>query len=68
MNWLVRFAAGVWDFIVGDDWTIALGIAVSIGVTAAVAALSLAAWWVMPVCVPVVLLISLRRERRRVGG
>jgi hypothetical protein len=55
----------VWDFVVGDDWLVALGVAVAIAVTALVADSAVAAWWVLPVAVVVLLLDSLRRAARR---
>ncbi|MBV9006614.1 MAG: hypothetical protein JOZ98_10615 [Solirubrobacterales bacterium] len=57
-------AVAVWDFIVGDDWVTALGVVAALGVTAVVAATGAAAWWVMPVAVIALLLLSLRRAAR----
>jgi hypothetical protein len=42
---LLRFS---WDFVVGDDWRIALGVVLAFAVTAAVAGAGLAAWWIPP--------------------
>jgi hypothetical protein len=53
-----------WDFVVGDDWLAALGVAIAIGATAALAAEHVAAWWTLPVAVLVVLYASLRRATR----
>jgi hypothetical protein len=55
----------VWEFFVGDDWRIAVGVILALGITALVAALDAAAWWVMPVAVPLLLGLSLRRAARR---
>jgi hypothetical protein len=54
-------ALAVWDFIVGDDWRTAVGVAVAIAVTAVIATSSIAAWWVLPVSVLAILGLSLRR-------
>jgi hypothetical protein len=54
-------ALAIWGFVVGDDWRTALGVALALGVTAIVAGLGIAAWWVMPVVVPLLLWLSLRR-------
>jgi hypothetical protein len=54
----------VFQFIVGDDWRTALGVVLGLGLTALVAALNVAAWWVMPVAVPTILALSLRRASR----
>jgi hypothetical protein len=50
-----------WDFVVGDDWRSAAGVVLAIGVTAALAAAGVAAWWVMPLAALGVLYLSLRR-------
>jgi hypothetical protein len=56
-----RFARFWWDFVVGDDWRVAAGIAVALGLTALLATTSVPAWWVLPAAVAVVLWVSLRR-------
>lgn len=61
MNALPR---AIWEFVVGDDWRLALGVAAVLGATAILAAFDLAAWWVAPVLVPVLLFDSLRRALR----
>jgi len=61
MKYLVSFGRFWWDFVVGDDWRVAALVIVAIGVTAAVAASDIAAWWVMPLAVVLVLALSLRR-------
>ena len=59
-----RFAAFWWDFIVGDDWRVAVGIALALGLTAALATTWASAWIVMPLAVAAVLWMSLRRVAR----
>jgi hypothetical protein len=59
-----RFAKFWWDFVVGDDWRVAAGIAVAFGLTALLAATSIPAWWVLPLGVATVLWLSLRRVAR----
>ena len=59
---LARFAYG---FIFGDDWLIAAGVAVAIGLTALLADGGVAAWWVMPLAVITLLVGSVRRGSRR---
>jgi hypothetical protein len=56
-----RFALFWWDFIVGDDWFVAVGIAVAFALTALLAATSVPAWWLLPLAVAAVLWVSLRR-------
>jgi hypothetical protein len=43
-----RIALAVWDFVVGDDWRLALAAVVAIGLTAVVCALGASAWWLAP--------------------
>jgi hypothetical protein len=62
---LKRAALAVWDFVVGDDWRVAIGVAVAIAVTGLVADSTVAAWWVLPVAVVLLLTDSLRRAIRR---
>jgi len=50
-----------WDFVVGDDWRLAAGIAASIGATAVLAAAGIAAWWLLPLAVVVLLAVSVSR-------
>jgi hypothetical protein len=58
-----RAALAVWDFMVGDDWRLALAAVAAIGLTAAVCALGLDAWWLAPVIALAALRWSLRRSR-----
>ena len=34
-----------WDFVIGDDWRVAVLVAVAIGATAALVAAGVTAWW-----------------------
>ena len=61
MSAIRRAALSVWDFIVGDDWISAAGVVVGIGATAGLAAAGIAAWWVLPAAVVLILAVSLRR-------
>jgi len=56
-----RFGLFWWDFIVGDDWRVAVGIAIALGVTALLATTWTGAWIVLPLAVAAVLGLSLRR-------
>jgi hypothetical protein len=56
-----RFALFWWDFIVGDDWRVAAGIAAALGLTAALATTWTTAWIVLPLAVAAVLWLSLLR-------
>jgi hypothetical protein len=65
MNWLLRAAWAVWDFVVGDDWVTAVGVVAALGLTALIAAAGGAAWWVMPAAVIALFGLSVRRAARR---
>jgi hypothetical protein len=56
-----RFGHFWWDFVVGDDWRVAVGIALALGVTAILATAWASAWIVLPLAVAAVLWMSLRR-------
>jgi hypothetical protein len=64
---LARVATAVWQFVVGDDWRLALGVAISIGAVALLVELSVNAWWLLPVAVPTLLWISVSRAAGRRG-
>lgn len=51
----------VWDFVVGDDWRLAVGVAVGLAVTALVASSGGVAWWLLPVFTGTLLTISVWR-------
>jgi hypothetical protein len=52
-----------YDFIVGDDWRIAVGVVAALALTAVLAHHGVAVWWLMPAAVVAILLGSLRRAR-----
>jgi hypothetical protein len=58
-----RVAAAVWDFVVGDDWRLALAAVLAIGLTALVCALGLSAWWLAPLVALAALRWSIRGVR-----
>jgi hypothetical protein len=62
---LRAFLAFWYDFVVGDDWVIALGVVVALFLTYAVSQTAIPAWWLMPAAVGALLPISLRRLTRR---
>lgn len=59
-----RFAAFWWNFLVGDDWRVAVGILAAFAVTALLALSPVPAWWLLPLAVAFVLWQSLRRAAR----
>jgi hypothetical protein len=56
-----RFGLFWWDFVVGDDWRVAVGITIALGLTALLATTSAPAWIVLPLAVAAVLWVSVRR-------
>ena len=64
MKRLEAFGRFWWDFVIGDDWLVAVLVAVAIGATAALAHSGVNAWWLMPVAALFVLWLSLRRAIR----
>jgi len=53
-----------WNFIVGDDWRVAAGLAVALGLTALLAHRGVNAWWLLPAAVAALLWDALRREAK----
>jgi hypothetical protein len=65
VKWIRSFLMFWYDFVVGDDWRVAVGVAVALGATAAlVHGADVNAWWLLPAAVVVLLALSLRRAVR----
>jgi hypothetical protein len=62
---LRSFAAFWYDFVVGDDWRVAVGVVAALVFTWLVGRTGAAAWWVAPLCVAVILPLSLWRVARQ---
>jgi hypothetical protein len=54
-----------WNFIVGDDWRVAAGIAFALGVTSLFTHGGIDAWWLLPLAIALVLIDSLWRATHR---
>jgi len=61
---LRAFLAFWYDFVVGDDWLVAAGVVLALGLTYALARSTASAWVVLPVAVVVLLPLSLWRAAR----
>jgi hypothetical protein len=61
---LRAFARFWYDFVVGDDWRVAAGVTIALLVTYGVSRTSIAAWWILPVAVILLLTLSVRRAVR----
>ena len=54
----------LWDFVIGDDWRIAVAVVLALALTAIVAGAGITAWWILPVFVAATLSVSLWRVAR----
>jgi hypothetical protein len=50
--------AFLWDFVIGDDWRIAVGVAAALILTLILSDNGTAAWWLLPIVVGVMLTVS----------
>ncbi len=65
MSRVEAFLRFLWDFVVGDDWRVAVGVAATIAITAVVSDAGVAAWWILPVAVAGLLSVSVLTAARR---
>ena len=61
MRYIVNFLRFWYDFIVGDDWMVAVGVVAALILTIALARVGALAWIIMPAAVAIVLTVSLWR-------
>jgi len=64
MRYIRGFARFWWDFIIGDDWRVAAGIALALAVTKLLTSNGTNAWWLLPAAVAVLLVATVRRGAR----
>ena len=55
----------LYEFIVGDDWTVAVAVLAGLVVTAVLNANHIVAWWLMPIVAIVMTGVSIRRLHPR---
>ena len=67
MRHIRSFSRFWWNFIVGDDWRVAAGVALTLGLTAILTHTGTNAWWLLPAAVALVLGLSVRRAARGKG-
>jgi hypothetical protein len=65
MRRIKAFGMFWYDFIIGDDWRIALSVVAGLIVTYFVAKTSVPAWWILPVVLAIGLPASLVLATRR---
>jgi hypothetical protein len=61
---LKAFGLFWYDFVIGDDWTVAAGVVIALAVVALVSRASVPAWWILPVAVAILLPMSVWRVTR----
>ncbi len=61
---LRAFGAFWYDFVIGDDWVIAAGIVLALVGTYLLHKAGVAAWWLLPLFVVILLPVSLWRATR----
>ena len=64
MRRLKAFGLFWYDFVIGDDWRIAVGLVAALGLTAILVSLSISAWWLLPLAVIALLAESVLRAAR----
>jgi hypothetical protein len=63
---LRAFGAFWYDFVIGDDWRVAVGVVLAIALTWVLSqTTSIPVWWVLPIAVVVLLPYSLLRAVRK---
>jgi hypothetical protein len=68
MTRLRAFARFWYDFIVGDDWRVAVDVGLAIGLTAVLSSSGASVWWLMPLAVVATLFRSLWRAAGSAGS
>jgi hypothetical protein len=61
---LRAFGAFWYDFVIGDDWRVAVGVAAALALTFGLSRAGAPAWWIVPVALAVLLPYSLYRGTR----
>lgn len=65
MKWLAQFGKFWYDFLIGDDWRLAVGVVITISSVFFVAHRGVNGWWLLPIAVALILVISVTHEVRR---
>jgi hypothetical protein len=59
------FAAFWYDFVIGDDWLVAVGVVAGLALTYLLSQAAVPAWWLVPLFLVLLLPLSLWRATRR---
>jgi hypothetical protein len=65
MRYVAAFGRFWYDFIVGDDWRIAAGVAAALALTFWLAHVGWTVWWLLPIAAMAFLAASVVREATR---
>jgi uncharacterized membrane protein HdeD (DUF308 family) len=65
VKWLTQFGKFWYDFLIGDDWRIAVGVVGAISGVFVATHHALNAWWLLPFAVALLLVMSVTHEVRR---
>jgi hypothetical protein len=68
VSYVKSFGRFWWDFVVGDDWRVAAGIAVALLLTWGLVAAGANPWWLLPVAVALLLAWSVWRAARETAS
>jgi len=64
-SWIIAVPRFLYEFIVGDDWTVAIAVLAGLVITAVLNANHIVAWWLMPIVAIIMTGISIRRLHPR---
>jgi F0F1-type ATP synthase assembly protein I len=64
MRYVKQFVLFCWDFVVGDDWRMAAGVIVGVGLCYLLAHHGMNAWWMLPALIVVGLALSVAMVAR----
>jgi phage shock protein PspC (stress-responsive transcriptional regulator) len=59
------FGAFWYDFVVGDDWVVAVGVVIGLALTYGLSRTAVPAWWLLPLVLALLLPFSLWRAARK---
>lgn len=68
VSWLNGFGRFWYRFIIGDDWTVAVALAIGLALTALLTRTQFPAWLIIPLIVIVSLRVSIERTSRSSGA
>jgi uncharacterized membrane protein len=62
---LRSFGAFWYDFVIGDDWRVAVAVALALATTYGVSRATPDSWWIVPCAIAVLLPVSVWRASRK---